>query len=159
MLGIVGWAFGARISATPGELGLALVALVLAIVAVLGFGLMSASTFMLINAKGFSNPVSWLIGLLQGLVTGAYFPIDQLPRPLEVLARALPQTYAIDAARRLLLDGPAPAPLATIGPLSPLGTDFLLLAVMAVAVPCLGGWMFAVGMRKAQRDGGLSRWA
>jgi len=159
MLGVVGWAFGARISASPGELGLALLALVLAIVAVLGFGLMAASTFTLINAKGFNNPVSWLIGLLQGLVTGAYFPIDQLPRPLEVLARALPQTYAIDAARRLLLDGPVPDPVATIGQLSPLATDFVVLAGCALAVPWLGGWMFAAGLRKAQRDGGLSRWA
>ena len=99
---------------------------------------MSASTFMLINAKGFSNPASWLIGLLQGLVAGASSRSTSCRDRLEMLARALPQTYAIDAARRLLLDGPAPAPLATIGPLSPLGTDFLLLAVMAVAVPCLG---------------------
>ena len=96
---------------------------------------------------------------MQGLVTGAYFPIDALPQWLQVMAKALPQTYAIDAARRLLLESPGTAPLATIGGLTPLATDFAILAGFAVTLPAIGAWVFAVGLRKAQADGGLSRWA
>lgn len=159
ILGGIGVAFGARLDTSPGDFMLAIGALGLAIVAVLGFGLMAAAMFTLINAKGFNNPVSWLIGVLQGLVTGAYFPIDELPGWLQALAKALPQTYAIDAARRLLLDTTDTAALVTIQGLSPLATDFALLAGFVVVVPAIGGWMFARGMRKAQADGGLSRWA
>jgi ABC-2 type transport system permease protein len=159
VLGGIGYLFGARIQATPGEVLLAVLALGLAISAVLGFGLMSAAMFMLINAKGFSNPVAWLVSILQGLVAGAYFPISELPGWLQVVARMLPQTYGIDAARRLLLPAEAVPPLATIGPLSPLASDFAFLIGFAVTLPVLGYALFAAGMRKAQADGGLSRWA
>jgi len=159
LLGMIGWAFGARLHTSPGELALALLALGLAIVATLGFGLMSAATFTLINAKGFNNPVSWLVGILQGLVTGAFFPVSELPAWLQAAAKCMPQTYAIDAARRLLLDERGTAPLMSVGSLSPVASDFLLLAGFVVILPALGAWMFRLGMRKAQLDGGLSRWA
>jgi ABC-2 type transport system permease protein len=159
ILGMVGWAFGARLEASPGEVLLAVAALLLATIAVLGFGLMSAAMFTLINAKGFSNPVSWLVGVLQGLVTGAYFPVSELPGWLQAMAKCLPQTYAVDAARRLLLDDAAGAPLVTIGALSPLASDLVILGGFLVVLPALGAWLFRLGMRKAQADGGLSRWA
>lgn len=159
ILGFVGWAFGARLEASASEVLLAVAALLLATFAVLGFGLMSAAMFTLINAKGFSNPVSWLVGILQGLVTGAYFPVSELPGWLQVMAKGLPQTYAIDAARRLLLNDGQAAPLATIGTLSPVATDFVVLGGFLVALPALGAWLFRLGLRKAQLDGGLSRWA
>lgn len=159
ILGAVGWAFGARLDAGPSEIITAAGALLLAAVAVLGFGLMSAAMFMLINAKGFNDPIGWLIGVLQGLVTGAYFPIAELPVWLQVMAKCLPQTYAIDAARRLLLPETTTGALVRIGGLSPLQSDFLVLALFLVVLPALGWLMFRAGLRKAQRDGGLSRWA
>ena len=159
VLGTIGFIFGARIEASPGELFLAMVALLLAIVAVLGFGMMSAAMFMLINAKGFSNPVSWLVGILQGLVAGAYFPTSALPAWLQALARLLPQTYGIDTARRLLLPDAGTPPLATFGTLTPLATNFIVLIAFALVLPLLGYLVFAAGLRKAQSDGGLSRWA
>jgi lipooligosaccharide transport system permease protein len=159
ILGTVGWWFGARLDAGPGDALLAVAALLLAAVAVLGFGLISAAMFMLINAKGFNDPVGWLVMVLQGLVTGAYFPVDQLPPVLQAMARCLPQAYAIDAARRLLLPDTETAPLVTVGVLSPLASDFLLLALFLTILPPLGWLTFRTGLRKAQRDGGLSRWA
>ena len=115
--------------------------------------------FMLINAKSWKDPVGWLVMVLQGLVTGAYFPVHQLPAALQAMAKCPPQTYAIDAARRLLLPETETAPLLTIGGLSPLASDFLVLALFLVALPTLGWLTFRAGLRKAQRDGGLSRWA
>jgi ABC-type polysaccharide/polyol phosphate export permease len=159
ILGMVGWAFGARIDASPQEALTALAALLLAAVAVLGFGLMSAAMFMLINAKGGNDPVSWLIGILQGLVTGAYFPVSELPALLQALAKCLPQTYAIDVARRMLLADGAVAPVVTIGSLSPLQSDFVMLGGFVLVLPVLGILLFRKGLRKARFDGGLSRWS
>lgn len=154
----IGSAFGARLSASAGDLLLAVAILVLGTVAVLGIGLVSASMFMLINAKGFNDPISWLVGVLQGLVAGAYFPPSEFPGPLYALARCLPKTYTIDAIRRLLLHD-EPAALARIGTLSPLASDVLIVAAMTAVTLAVGRAAFRLGIRKAQRDGGLSRWS
>lgn len=101
----------------------------------------------------------WLVLMLQGLVTGAYFPVSELPSFLQILAKLMPQTYAIDLARRLLLSGAEPAPLLRIRGLSDVQVDFLMIVVFALVLPTLGAWCFKQGIHKAQRDGGLSRWA
>lgn len=154
----IGAAFGARLSASPGELVLALGALVLGTVAVLGIGFISASMFMLINAKGFNDPISWLVGVLQGLVAGAYFPPSELPGPLYAIARCLPQTYTIDAIRRLVLHDETPR-LVQIGTLSPVAADLLIVTGMTGMTLILGLISFRFGLQKARRDGGLSRWS
>jgi ABC-type polysaccharide/polyol phosphate export permease len=159
ILGIVGWQFGARLDASFGDVALSVLALLVCAVAVLGFGLMSASMFMLVNAKGFNDPIGWLVMLLQGLVTGAYFPVGELPHFLQILAKCLPQTYAIDLARRLLLPESESAALLQIGSLTPIQADLAMLAMFVITIPLLGAWCFRAGLRKAQIDGGLSRWA
>ena len=157
-LAAIGAAFGARLSANPGELLLALGVLMLGTVAVLGIGLVSASMFMLINAKGFNDPISWFVGVLQGLAAGAYFPPSELPGPLYAVARCLPQTYTIDAIRRLLLHDETPR-LAQVGTLSPIASDLLIVTGMTAVALVLGVISFRIGLRKARRDGGLSRWS
>ena len=159
ILSAVGWQFGARVDASFSELVLTTLALVVAAVAVLGFGLMSASMFMLINAKGYNDPIGWLVLVLQGLVTGAYFPIDELPRLFQILAKCLPQTYAIDIARRLLLPDTNVDPLVSMGSLTELQSDFMMLGFFLVTLPVHGAILFRTGIRKAQFDGGLSRWS
>jgi ABC-2 type transport system permease protein len=154
----VGWAFGARVSVGGAELGLTLVVLGLGGLGTLGFGLMSGAMFTLINAKGWNDPVAWLIGILQGLVAGAYFPVTLLPGPLKAAALLLPQTYAIDAARRLLLPGTRLAPLLPDTGLPPVAADLAALVVLSVALVVLGTALFWAGLEKARRDGGLSRW-
>ncbi len=89
---------------------------------------------------------------------GAYFPPSELPAPLFALARFLPQTYAIDAVRRLLLGKDRPV-LAQLGSLSPLETDLLIIVISAVVTVALGTICFRLGLRKARADGALSRWA
>lgn len=156
-LGLIGYWFGARVTASPSELAGAVLVVVLASVAVLGFGSMSAAMFMLINAKGFNDPIAWAVGLLQGLVAGAYFPVSELPSPLRAVAHVLPQTYAIAAVRRLLNVSTDP-PLLRLGTLSAVQSDLLILTLAAIILLALGMGSFSLGMAKAQRDGGLSRW-
>jgi hypothetical protein len=50
-------------------------------------------------------------------------------------------------------------PLVTIGTLSPIRSDFLMLGGFTLVLPVLGAMMFRSGLRKARFDGGLSRWA
>jgi Uma2 family endonuclease len=67
-----------RLQSNPLAGRLVVLALALAALAVLGFGFLSAATFTLLNAKGWNGPISWIVGILQGLVTGVYFPITLL---------------------------------------------------------------------------------
>jgi ABC-2 type transport system permease protein len=154
----VGLAFGARLSAGPGQAALALLVLVVGCVGALGFGLMSGAMFSLINAKGWNDPVAWIVGVLQGLVAGAYFPVTLLPEPLRAAALLLPQTYAIDAARRLLLPDARLAPLLGGDASRAVVTDLVALVVLSAALLALGALLFSLGLEKARRDGGLSRW-
>lgn len=145
----------------PTNLWLALLVFFLGVISVLGFGLISASMFMLINAKGWNDPVKWVIGTLQGLVCAVYFPITILPNWLQKLALCLPQTYAIDALRRLFLaTSPRGVTLATQGwfSLAPLSADVLILCFLLLLLLPLGLLFFKLGLRKAKNDGCLSRW-
>lgn len=157
-LAIIGASFGARLSASIQDIVLAAGVILLATIAVLGIGFISASMFTLINAKGFNDPISWVVGVLQGLVAGAYFPPSELPGPLHTLALLLPQTYAIDAVRRLLLDDDQPL-LAQFGSLSPLATDLVILSIATSITVTVGAVCFQLGLCKARADGALSRWA
>jgi hypothetical protein len=130
---------------------------IMAALAVLGFGFMSAATFTLLNAKGWNDPIAWIVGILQGLVTGVYFPITVLPGWLHALALLLPQTYALDAARRLLLNSASTPALLHVAHLSAVQSNLLALGVAALLLPCLGAGLFT-GLAKARNDGDLSRW-
>lgn len=66
---------------------------------------------------------------------------------------------AIDVARRSLLPDVHQAPVLTVGRLGAVQADLLMVAVSAVILPLAGWLMFQAGLRKAQYDGGLSRWA
>ena len=157
---LLGWAFGMQIGGNV-NYGMAVVVLLLSILSVLGFGLMSGAMFMLINAKGWNDPIKWTISTLQGLVCGVYFPISVLPGWLQKVSLCLPQTYAIDAARRVMLTQAAireTVPIHSLLPTSPLIADVLVLVIFTVILIPLGWLIFKLGLVKARRDGGLSRW-
>ena len=159
---LLGWAFGMRIEMGFQLVGMALGVLVLSILSVLGFGYMSAAMFMLANAKGGNEPINWFISTLQGLVSGVYFPISVMPNWLQWISLCLPQTYGIDAARRLLLvgkSGDVTIPTQALLPFSPLVTDIMMLILFIVILLPLGLWVFKLGLNKAKVDGGLSRWS
>ena len=64
------------------------------------------------------------------LLCGAFVPLEALPKPLQVLARAFPLTYFVSPFRAVLVEG---ASLAAIAP------DLLILLAWLVA-----GWTVAV---------------
>ena len=156
----VGLLFGASF-AVPSSWPLLLATVAMAIAAVVGLGLISASTFSLLNAKGNDEPVSWAVHLLQGLVCGLYFPFALLPTWLQFVGLLLPHTYAIDCVRRLAISGYTTGPTLPIHgllPIEPVLTDLLGLVLCAAIYLPLGVHLFGKGIDKSRQVGSLSRW-
>ena len=142
--------------AVPSNIFILLAVLLLAIISITGLGLISASTFLLMDVKGGSEPVTWFFATFAGLVSGSFFPpeiyLDIFP-PLYYLSRVFPHTYALDAFRRLL--NPAMSQ-ATDMPI--IMNDLFMLLIFTIIFMSIGIVMFRSGMRKAERDGNLAKW-
>jgi len=125
---------------------------VLSCVAVLVFSLaialalgIAAATLQVAFQKG--SALLWLLGSGVWFLSGTMFPIQSLPCPLELLARALPLTYAVDGTRQALLEGRSIAAMApTLAALA--GFSLVLLPL------ALGGLLLS--LRRARQDGTLS---
>ena len=153
--------FGATYNAA--FLPLALLFLLLILLATLGIGLISASSFYLFNFKQSTEPVRFVLqDVLIPLAAGYYYPTTVLPHALQVLASFLPHTYALDGLRRLIVPGGNLAvkalPLQHLLPLSPIATDILALVLMVALTFPLGAWMYVRGIEKARKEGTLTRW-
>ena len=130
----------------------AIIVLIAGMLAITGLGLIAASTFTLLNSKNWSDPISWLVRLLAGLLCGVYFPIEVLPGWLQSLGRILPHTYAYRAARMAMLNG-----VTLADPV--VAADIKALIWMATILLPLGIFMFAKSLLKAEVTGDLSRWS
>lgn len=125
--------------------------IILVITSLSGIGLISASMFLLANAKGDVEPIGWVFSTLTGLLAGVYFPPELLPGSVQVISKIFPQTYGIDAIRRVMLYGE--------GLSSPnIQHAILYLIIFSVVLLPLGMWMFRRGIKKAEREGTLARW-
>ncbi|PIV68518.1 MAG: hypothetical protein COS08_06490 [Euryarchaeota archaeon CG01_land_8_20_14_3_00_38_12] len=142
--------FGAKFT-FPATAWIVIPILILLIISLSGIGLISASMFMLANAKGDIEPIGWGVATISGLVAGVYFPPKYLPAPVQLISKILPQTYAIDAIRRILLNGEG------ISSPSIQLTIVYLIAFSIILLP-IGMFMFNAGIRKAEKEGTLARW-
>jgi ABC-2 type transport system permease protein len=71
----------------------------------------------------------------QALLTGFFWPIDQLPSLLQPVARVLPVTYAIDGLRQVMIAGAdltSPQVLLDLGVLTGVAAVFMLLAAATI---------------------------
>lgn len=128
-----------------------------------GIGLISASSFYLLNIKKGTEPVQFIVHqLLATLLAGAYYPVTVLPRPLQWLACLIPHTYAFDAIRRLVDPGAQMGvpvlPVQGIVGLPPLTVDALALGLLTAILLPLGLHLYGRGIEKARREGTLTRW-
>jgi hypothetical protein len=125
--------------------------LFLLIISLSGLGLISASMFMLLDAKGEIEPISWFLTTITLLVSGVIFPFDKFLEyfpPLYYVAVALPQTWAISGIRALLQGEGIGAALPVIG----------VLILFALLLFPLGIGMFKAGIEEGERTGSLARW-
>jgi len=141
--------------------GLAFLFLALGIVACTGLGFMAASMIYLVDARGGQDPVRWILGILSGLVSGVYFPIQALPESVRWIGCFIPHSYALDGARRALAGtevAQATLPIQQALPFNPLVTNAAALVLYLSLVLPLGWYMFKKGISEAKKDGRLSRW-
>ncbi len=143
-LGVGGLFLGVDLAGS--NLGAILLILVLTIISFSSLGILAAS-FIIVLKRG--DPITWIFGAVSSLLGGIYYPIEILPKWLQVLSAFLPITYSLRGMRLALLED------AGFGALK---IDLLaLLAFSVVLVPLsLAAFRFAVG--KAKADGSLTHY-
>ncbi len=140
-----------------------IVVIILLGIATFGIGMISASSFFLLNLKVGTEPVKFIFqDIIIALAAGYFYPITVLPYSLQILSSILPHTYALDALRRLMiphgnLSVPA-LPLQKIFDISPIKLDIIVLLLMSVVFIYLGFFLYVLGVERARRNGTLTRW-
>ena len=109
-------------------------------------GIISAS-FIMVLKRG--NPFAWLLGSLEGLVGGVYFPITVLPAWMQLLAKFFPITYAIQAIQLAVYKG---------APLSQLWQEAGILFLFSVILLPLSLFLFTLSLQKAKKEGSLGQY-
>ncbi len=128
-----------------------------------GIGMISASSFFLLNLKTGTEPVKFIFqDIIIALAAGYFYPISVLPYSLQLVSSVLPHTYALDALRRLMIPGgnlsTAVLPVQKVWHVSPIFSDLVILFAMSAIFLFLGFYLYALGIEKARRNGTLTRW-
>jgi ABC-2 type transport system permease protein len=124
----------------------ALAVLAVALAGYGALGLLSAA-FTLRYQRG--DPIAFMLDMVSVLLGGVFFPVEVLPAPLRAASRFLPATHALEALRRVLLDG---AGLREVAP--SLGA-LALFAAIAAPIAYLA---FRYAIRRAKDDGSLTQY-
>ena len=147
----VGALIGMPMRAGGPDLLLLLVVMALGLTSIVGLGIaLGAVCVQLRNdAWGYPQAVAGSVFLL----CGAIFPLDTLPRALQLIGAALPMTWWIEGVRRALLGTASP------GLLGELSTPLLLLvlAVGTVLITLAAPRLFRIGIDRAREKGYLDR--
>ena len=154
--------FGATFTFTLWPLAFLFTVLFLA--AGFGIGLLSASSFYLLNIKKGTEPIQFIVQqLLATLLAGTYYPVTVLPKSLQWVACLIPHTYAFDALRRLLDPGAqANVPVLPLqqvfSGISPVLVDGGALLLLTLILLPSGVLAYGRGIERARRNGTLTRW-
>jgi ABC-2 type transport system permease protein len=147
----VGALIGMPMRAGGPDLLLLLVVMALGLTSIVGLGIaLGAVCVQLRNdAWGYPQAVAGSVFLL----CGAIFPLDTLPRALQLIGAALPMTWWIEGVRRALLGTASP------GLLGELSTPLLLLVltVGTVLITLAAPRLFRIGIDRAREKGYLDR--
>ncbi|MCC7354221.1 MAG: ABC transporter permease [Anaerolineae bacterium] len=129
-----------------GNLGAALLILLLTIIAFSGIGII-ASAFIVVFKRG--DPVTWFFNAAATLVGGVFYPVEIMPQPLQWLSNFVPLTHAVRAMRRALLLGM---------PTRDLLPDIGILALFCLILVPLSLFVFRRAVNRARRDGSLTHY-
>jgi ABC-2 type transport system permease protein len=137
------WFLGLRLRP---EMLLALPAVALAILAMVGIAYILAAIVLLIReANFFVDTVNFLFGMLSGTA----FPVTLLPGVFQPIALALPTTYAIDIVRVQALGA---------RPLFNPALEYAVLVGLTIVSYPLGRWIFARAEETIRRRGMLAQY-
>jgi ABC-2 type transport system permease protein len=92
--------------------------------------------------EGFQMIMNFLL-MPMLFISGAFFPLTDVPGWLEFLARLNPVTYGVDAIRQVMLAGTAPDAALEAISLNPLGVDVLVMCGFLAAFLVPAVWLFA----------------
>ena len=95
------------------------------------------------------DPLAWFLSSATSLVGGVFFPVSVLPGWLELLAKLVPVTYAVDALRASLI------PAAS---LEHTGRDLAALGVFAIALLPAAWYSATIVIEKARMQGNLGQY-
>ena len=129
------------------DLVLLVPATVLGLTAVTALGIFMAGWCLQLRQEAWSYPEA-IAGALY-LVSGAIFPVSELPDAVQPIAWAMPTTWWLEASRRGLVGHGSPGEIGTLSNEVVMG---LLVLSTAVAVP-LALAAFAWFMRRARQSG------
>lgn len=121
----------------------AFVVMLLSIAVFSGLGIL-AGAFILIFKRG--NPLEPVFVLMVTMLSGAYFPVNVLPKTLRWLADINPVRYAVDAARNAIISGHS---------IFMLQKELLILIASSLVLIPVGLFIFTRAIRKVKRDGSL----
>ena len=137
------WFLGLHLRA---EMLLALPAVGLAVLAMVGIAYLLAAIVLLIReANFFVDTTQFVVGMMSGTA----FPVTLLPGVLQPIALALPTTYAIDILRSRALGS---------RPLFDIGLEYVVLVVLTALTYPLGRWAFARAEVTMRRRGMLAQY-
>lgn len=141
---LVGLGFGLPGSAPPiGSLLWSVPLLVLTFVCFAAVGIAAAAVIVVVKR---GDPLAGPVSQLTGLVSGAYFPVSELPGWLRPVSELVPATHGLRGIRELTLGGAGPGAIVN---------DLAILLVMAVVLVPLGLTAFGRAVRSARRSGTL----
>jgi ABC-2 type transport system permease protein len=126
-------------------------------VAFVGLGLMAAALPVMSPERGAEATHIFQGSLL--LVSGVYYPVEILPKWMQLFSAISPATYTLSACRKLIgVGNPASTPGHLAGaPLSAVTHELLVLALMGALIMPLGLWVFGRIETWAKRAGKLKR--
>jgi ABC-2 type transport system permease protein len=130
---------------TFSRIGAALVVVVLAMIASMTVGSLSASLLLLAKR---SNAVLTLYTLAASVLSGVYFPPELLPDWARLFAWVIPHTYAINSLRGVLMESPPE------GVLSVSASIIALVVFNLVALP-IAVWLFGKSLEEGRKMGML----
>lgn len=140
---------------------LSIAVLIPALLACTGLGLIAASSFYTLDARGGQDPVRFFVETISAIAAGVYFPVHFLPVWAQWISLIVPHTYAIDGMRRAMF-GTKSIPLMPVHQfvaLHPIAYDCLMLSLYALVTLPIGWKLFQYAIRLARTDGRLSRWS
>ena len=126
-------------------------------VAFVGLGLMAAALPVMSPERGAEATHIFQGSLL--LVSGVYYPVEILPKWMQLFSAISPATYTLSACRKLIgVGNPASTPGHLAGaPLSAVTRELLVLSLMGAVIMPLGLWVFGRIETWAKRAGKLKR--
>jgi ABC-2 type transport system permease protein len=120
-----------------------LLAFVFSILSAFAVGLFAAGLQISIH-KG--SAVLWVLGSGAWLMSGTLFPVEALPKPVQMVAYVIPFTHSLTAMRLAMLGGSLAAVARELG----------ILAVFALILVPTGIMFFSWMVRQARQNGTLS---